>query len=288
MILRILLQPVFSKYRKGGIEVEYTRLQIQSLQDPFDDDSNFNYGSEDLYAWSEERARRRRTAMCYPGRNSLYLLALDPVRAVIRDGPRTDWVFLEWIRQASQVSTSFRYELGQVLWANAEIDGRGCDDNHHAIKDFLLERPWVHDSIKRLDITLEISRGQDVKKCDVFFDDWCDYIAKSLDLESVWFTIYVSGRDLEQFVNGEDNGLNGLNAASKLRVSQYFDVILNILDDDFDDIFEDTDELHEEYEAIVLEYMMPLSLQIRTTEGQQYLQARASSAEEAGRHPSAD
>jgi hypothetical protein len=85
-----------------------------------------------------------------------------------------------------------------------------------------------------------------------------------------------------------DNGLNGLNAASKLRVSQYFDVILNTLDDDFDDIFEDTDELHEEYEAIVLEYMMPLSLQIRTTEEQQYLQARASSAEEAGLHPSVD
>jgi hypothetical protein len=106
-MLRILLRTVFSRYRKGGIEVEYTRLQIQSLQDPLDDDSNFNYGSEDLYAWSEERARRRRTAMCYPGRKSLHLLALDPVKAVIRNGPRTDRVFLERIRQVSQVSTSF-------------------------------------------------------------------------------------------------------------------------------------------------------------------------------------
>jgi len=197
MILRILLQPVFSKYRKGGIEVEYTRLQIQSLQDPFDDDSNFNYGSEDLYTWSEERARRRRTAMRYPGRKSLCLLALEPVRAVSRNGPRTDWVFLEWIRRASQVSTSFRHELGQVIWANAEICAKRCEDNCHldTIGCFLRERPWVLGGIKSLVISLKISKGQYINKQGVF-DRWCDYIAKSLDLEEVCLIRFASVKEI--------------------------------------------------------------------------------------------
>jgi hypothetical protein len=225
--------------------------------------------------------------MCYPSRQSLYRLTLDPVRSKFPISPK-DWVFLEWIRQASQVSTSFRHELGQVLWAKTEILDEGYADNHHAIESFLFERPWVYDGIKRLDVILEIPQGQDVNKCDVFFNDWCDYIAESLDLESMWFTIYASGRDLEQFVNGEDNGLNGLNAASKLRVSANFSMTLRTLDDDFEEIFGDMDE---EYEEIVLEYMMPSSLRSASTapetEEQRYLQARAGSAEEAVLHTSA-
>jgi hypothetical protein len=67
----------------------------------------------------------------------------------------------------------------------------------------------------------------------------------------------------------------------KLRVSQYFDVTLE-LDDDFD--------VNEEHQAIVLEHMIPFSLRSQTirTEEQRYLEARAGSAEEPGLHPSAD
>jgi hypothetical protein len=108
--------------------------------------------------------------MCYPGRKSLHLLALDPVKAVIRNGPRTDRVFLERIRQVSQVSTSFRHELGQVIWANAEICAKGYENNCHldTVECFFRERPWVLGGIKSPAINLEISEGQDINKHGVF------------------------------------------------------------------------------------------------------------------------
>jgi len=94
--------------------------------------------------------------------------------------------------------------------------------------------------------------------------------------------ICVSERDLTDFANGKESGLNGLTATSKLRVSQDFYVTLEVGDDPDADV--------EEYEAIVLEHMMPTSLRSRTpeTKEQRYLQARTGSAEETALHPSAD
>jgi hypothetical protein len=208
--LRILLEPIFSKDDNGDI---CTVFHIASLPDPFHGD-NLNYGSE-------RQAKRKWNAMCYPGLKSLYLLSLEAVRNEYRDGPNKDWIFLEWIRQASHVSTSFRHELGQVLWANTVICASGYEiedeENRHmeAIEDLLRERPSVLDSVRSLSINFEIPSYQDVNE-DEFFDDWCDYIAKSLDLETVWFRICVRERDLKRFVNGKKSGLNGLSATSKL------------------------------------------------------------------------
>jgi hypothetical protein len=253
MILRILLGPIFFTFYNGDMEVEYTSFHIQSLQDPLDNDDNFNRESESLYAWSEQRARRRRDEMCYPGRKILYLLTLNPLRMGYRNLHK-DWVFLEWIRQASHVSTSFRHELGQIMWANTEICAKGYEDNYQldTVECFLRERPWVLAGIKSLVINLEISEGQDINKHGVF-DRWCDYVAESLDLEELRFSkICVSERDMVDFVDGKGSGLNGLHATSKLRVSLGFFVTLEVGDDPDADI--------EEYEAMVLEYMMPLSL----------------------------
>jgi hypothetical protein len=101
-------------------------------------------------------------------------------------------------------------------------------------------------------------------------------------LEEVWFNkICVGERDLTDFANGKESGLNGLTATSKLQVSQDFYVTLEVCDDPDADV--------EEYEAIVLEHMMPFSLRGRTaeTEEHRYLQARAGSPEETNIHPSA-
>lgn len=222
--------------------------------------------------------------MCYPGRKYLYLLTLHPVRTKYHNGPSKDWVFLEWIRQASHVSTSFRHELGQVLWANTVIFAKGEEDNHYTIEYFLKERPWVLQGIKGLGINLKIEKGEDINERG-FFDGWCDYIAKSLNLTSAWFNIHISERDLKQFVEGNESGLDGLAATSKLRVSQYFDVTLERVYDDSDDYYndvEDWDEQLEEYQAVVLEHMMPFSLRSQTpeTEEQRYLQTRAGSTGE--------
>jgi hypothetical protein len=147
-----------------------------------------------------------------------------------------------------------------------------------AIKDLHGDRASVLDSVGSLSINFEIPSGQDVNE-DGIFDDWCNYIAKNLDLEAVWFRIYVGERDLKRFVSGKKSGLNGLSATSKLRVSQYFDVTLELDDDSDADV--------EDYEAIVLEHMMPFSLRSWTSEieEQRYLQARAGSPEETSIHP---
>jgi hypothetical protein len=229
------------------------------------DDDNLNYGDEDLYAASEAEARRQYRAMFYPGREKLYLLTIDPVRTEHKIGPSKDWVFLEWIRQASHVSTSFRHELGQVLWTNTMIDSKGEEDTHYEIECLLKERPWILQGIKGLDVNLKIPRGEDIYQC-YLFNIWCDHIAKGLDLKSAWFNLYVSERDLNQFVEGEESALDGLAATSKLRVSEYFGVTLQrLIDesdhsddyDDYDDSVEYWDEQLEENQDLVLEHMCP-------------------------------
>jgi hypothetical protein len=170
------------------------------------------------------------------------------------------------------------------------IDSKGEEDTHYEIECLLKERPWILQGIKGLDVNLKIPRGEDIYQC-YLFNIWCDHIAKGLDLKSAWFNLYVSERDLNQFVEGEESALDGLAATSKLRVSEYFGVTLQrLIDesdhsddyDDYDDSVEYWDEQLEENQDLVLEHMLPSSLRSQTpeTEEERYLQTRVCSAGE--------
>jgi len=287
-IIRILLRPVLFTYAFEHKQVEYTQVKLESLPDPFD---NLNYGDEDAYYYSEQSAKKEYKAMLYPGRKHLYDVTLCPYRLDFGNlkGPYKDWLFLRWLRQASYVSTSFRYELGRVLWSRTmivagdeweesveETEGEKYYRNlgPDEISTLLIERPAAIQGIKLLNITLMIAKGQDISK-SFFFDHVNRKISKILDLDGVWFTIMASEDDLKVFIEGVKCGLNGLSATQNWRVSRFFEVDLRRVFDEDDDYRSD-DDLDIGYEDAIWEYMQPISLcgDGSDTEENKYLQAR--------------
>lgn len=287
-IIRILLQPVLSKWYNGRTQIEDTRFNVAALPDPFDD---LNYADEDLYAISEKRAVQYSQAMRYPGRKWWYDLSLNPVRNEYHKGPRKDWLFLQWLHHASYVSTSFRYELGRVLWSRVmiragdddeEVDEDGLYGNHFldAIQNVLLERPAALQGVKRLNISLTISNSQDINRCGNF-DYWCDFIAENLELEDIWFKINATEPDLKTFLERQQCRLDALAATSRLRVGEYFEVeVKRHYEEDAD--YDSDVELDPDHGHALFELMLPLTLRGREpeTEEEKYLQARAEEVEE--------
>jgi len=123
------------------------------------------------------------------------------------------------------------YEEPEV---NCEIY-RGREENTTLsdFKTFLSERLAILRGIKGFSIELSISRRQNLKKYDEFFE-WCNHIAEKLDLKPAWFKIAYSERDLREYVRGKEHGLHGLEATSRLRVSDYFGLGLSRLYDEND------------------------------------------------------
>lgn len=286
-ILRMLLAPVLCSYHDGDTVVEFTRFTVSTQPDPFPEDM-YSYDSEDTYEQSVRSAARAYKAACYPGRELLYHINLYPVRPGCTHGPTIDYLFLEWLRQASHVSTTFRHELALVLWAHTVIqDSEGDGDNHEAIWAFLYSRPAVHNGVDLLYVNLSISRGQDIDH-PLGFGTWCDYIAKTLSLEQVFFKISVCESDLKRLMEGKKCGLEDLALASKLRVSENFEVTLERFmaydgDDDEDGPQDDGSdvEVWEEpidpvYHHLVEDLMWPDTLKISEpeTKEEKYLQAR--------------
>jgi hypothetical protein len=241
-------------------------------------------------------------SMCYPGRDSLYSLTLYPLRAKRSNGPLKDWVYLAWLRQASYVNTSFRHELGKVLWSHVHIDAE--NENQEVdkeekwfpnnvlseIESFLSERPAARKGIRGLSIDLEIAKGQRINYLGNF-DCWCEKISKNLDMEVAFFNIKVSERDLKHVIEGKESCLDGLAATSKLRVSGCFDVDLERVyvedvwwgwSEDGDNDDDDDEPLDSKYKGALLEFMMPLTLRDREaeTEEEKYLQVRAEEVQE--------
>jgi hypothetical protein len=289
-IIRILLRPILSRWHNGRTEIEYFPFHIKPLLDPFLD---LDYGNEDLYFESERQARRRyRDVLCYPGRSDLYKLDVYPVRGQCSNRFSKDWVYLEWLRQASHVSTSFRHELGQVLWSNTMLfaddnyedmdEDDGSYPNHvlDKVECFIDERPAVLRGIKSLNVNLNIAKGQNINEW-IKFDRWCDTIAENLVLDDAYFSIKVSKRDLESFMEEQECGLDALGATSNLRVSKWFDLKLARVDEEIDDYNSD-EELDQVYQEVLLDFMMPLILGNREpeTEEEKYLQARAEEVDE--------
>jgi hypothetical protein len=59
----------------------------------------------------------------HPGRNSCYDLTVMAHRENVTEwfSDKTDYLFIEWVRQASNVSPLFRKELGDVFWTNIHL-----------------------------------------------------------------------------------------------------------------------------------------------------------------------
>jgi hypothetical protein len=307
-IIRILLSPVLRRYHDGRTVVEYTEFTVKSLVDPCEDQF-LDYGDEFTYAASEIEGHRSYKAMLFPGRVELYDLTLFPRRQISQQEWLLDLLFLRWLRQASYVSNTFRYELGQILWSKVKLCAKNefewIDKDGDSSKSYknralnglwnlLDERPATHRGVDTLSISLQIARGQFFPP--LYFNCWCKYIAKTLDLREVTFKIWAAESALKKLVESKPCCLDGLVASEKLRVSKFFDVelerVCHQLDredwdmdsnsgdtSDDDSVWGSDDEL-DKYRKPLREYMYPLTLADNPnkepeTEEERYLQTRA-------------
>ncbi|KAE9364035.1 hypothetical protein N431DRAFT_448574 [Stipitochalara longipes BDJ] len=235
----------------------YTKLPFEirerSLEFFFNPSSlNFMMGTKK--STSVSRATQNMKTMRYPGREFTYDLTLTPVRSEFRHGPAKDWVFLEWLRKVSH-HNGVLMDLTMVISA----------------------RPAILPGLKDVLVNLRIAKGQVL---DSDFEYFCESLAQKFDLECANFHIEVTEGDLKEFMNGEKNGLDGLSATSKLRVSKEFGLTLERMYDEDDFSVDDWDEpLDPEYRDVLWYYMLPLTLrdlnnQEPETEEEEYLQAR--------------
>lgn len=109
-------------YHEKHGKVHYTRFTLSAAYDPRDDDDNLDYGYEDTYAASKYRVQQEYQYLLFPGRESLSHLTLDAYKRGVSLGPMKYWVWLPWLRKASQVSASFRDAICDIFWANIMID----------------------------------------------------------------------------------------------------------------------------------------------------------------------
>lgn len=208
--------------------VERASFSIRDLPEPYEDESD--YSGESTQSADEAEQKKKRDEMGYPGRKSCYHLSLFPVRMPRSRGPARDWLFLEWIRKASHVSTNFRLELGQVLWANVAFSAMKGRESCFAVINFLKERPLVHKGIKVFSAYLH---ALELEAYGLKW--WCDYIVRSLDLEKAHLKITNTERDIRRCISGMTSRMDGLKPISTLRVSQSFKVTFDGLASDEDD-----------------------------------------------------
>lgn len=143
----------------------------------------------------------------------------------------TDYLFLNWIREASYVSKSFRNELFEVFWRRSSvsitINPPGDDtDDLVPLEDFLVDRPTARHGIVHLTLSSEW-HGENwpkVEKSKVgIFNKSFEFLAQVLRLETLVVKFQISWEDVEDLLEAKGHYTTA-RATNKLVVSKSFDV----------------------------------------------------------------
>lgn len=199
----------------------------------------------------------------HPARRGGYKVECRPNKEVWRRfEDRQDWLFLEWVRKASNVSCLFRYELASVFWTRVQID-TWEEDGMWEIPTFLADRPAIWTSIKSLSMRLDphVYMPEDLER----FHSWCVYISRSLILDHVEFHMAFEEDDLKKISSG-DKSYDYLATFRKLNVVRSFKIYLLVTSLENWQQMTDKEvekrkkELKLKYEPLVREFMLPDSL----------------------------
>jgi hypothetical protein len=133
---------------------------------------------------SEQRELTEHVQKSHPNRNIHYEITAYPKRDAIQvsNEDMRDYLFIEWIRQASNVSTQFRKEFGDELWSNTKVQSQA--DWWHFV-DFLKEHPAVHKGIKTLHLQLYFEDYLCSEKSPENLEDLLAYMETTLTLDSL-------------------------------------------------------------------------------------------------------
>jgi len=198
-----------------------------------------------------------------------------------------DWLYIEWLRQASNVSTLFRLELANVLWSATWFIIHGEASEHCLFPQFLQERPAVRRGIKDVNLSLYLTTesGENLLVTEHHnFAWWCDAVSKLCQPEALRILIIVYAKDIEMASKAEGQ-FSTLAASKKLQVTKTFAVDIDVLfgnDEDyqsFNSLEEELDaerKLRAEFEPLFTELMYPDCLRKSKllTEKEKYLESR--------------
>jgi hypothetical protein len=181
------------------------------------------------YYESKEKASKLRLAPL-PGRTRKYKLIAHPVREQSAGNKYTDkedWLLVEWIRQALNISVQFRKELGDVFWRRIRINVETLPRSFWILPEFLDERPAIHSGIKYLNLSIP-TWEEAPKHFSKAFEIWYDYVSDTLTLEKLHLDIILEKEDVKRVKSGK--GMFACLASfRKLQVTRSFKLSVRIL-----------------------------------------------------------
>ncbi|KAE9381871.1 hypothetical protein N431DRAFT_440683 [Stipitochalara longipes BDJ] len=229
----------------------------------------------------KEKERNIHYLKAHPNRGSPYKLIIIAFRNITKLWENNhDYLLIEWIRQASNVSTRFRAELGQLIWSNVEIRTNDNLGDMWHLPQFLDERPAASKAIRSVNIGLKMVYSDSSNWESEKFRTWCTEISQALEVEKLRFSITIDEENIHSLsrLHGQ---YSGLASSRSLRVTKKFEVKLcirlslssmNMDDDAADDEYREN--LEREHEPLITELMLPDTLRRLPTEVEEYLDSR--------------
>jgi hypothetical protein len=121
-----------------------------------------------------------------------------PREEIIYSRESVDWLLIEWVRQASNVSLEFRRELAETFWQRTLITSGSSPDfsTGECLPKWLQDRPSIHAGIKYVNLNLDLLYSSPRK--ERLFLNFFDSISAKLNLETLEFDIDISEADIHQ------------------------------------------------------------------------------------------
>jgi hypothetical protein len=161
-----------------------------------------------------------------------------------------DLCLLEWIRHASNVSTQFRYELGELIWKRSHLRlyiNEESKSEFLALGQLIDDRPAIIAGIKVLYLNVG-SRDEDIRLDDyILFSPerltpMLKTACKTLHLEILSLELYIATDDLRKLVLGEGKW-KPLEMVQDISVTEEFSLKLTVNDIPEEDYYRIEDQL---------------------------------------------
>ncbi|KAE8442844.1 hypothetical protein EG329_002816 [Mollisiaceae sp. DMI_Dod_QoI] len=176
----------------------------------------------------------------HPSRKARYNLMLYPNR----ENPRrfdtaTDYIYLEWLRNLSNVNARVRKELQEIFWTRVGIDAAFSSGYcaTSCILALLEDRPAIIGGIKHISVGLnltylDLDRGSKNIRTERSLQEFtalCDCLASSLKLDKFRIYLTLEKDDILKLLSNEAVAMV-LRGTRQLQVEKEFLVLLCILD----------------------------------------------------------
>jgi hypothetical protein len=168
-----------------------------------------------------------------------------------------DYLFLEWIRCTSNVSATFRQELGEIIWTQVRLVACG-NYGFFQVAHFIRDRQAGVAGIKEMHLSLSITHSvgwyEEYGPYGAMFESSCQTLANHLRLEVLEVLLSADQANLTDVVSENESCLF-LVATRKLHVSKTFKVSLCV--NLSWESLEQEEKLGKAWEPKITDFMLP-------------------------------